>query len=135
MKDHTFGFKVYGDERVDLFWREMNQLSNEWMTRTVDLFIKYQSKPPLMEEFDKEISKERERIWSTQKKDSWVLPENVSQYLCSDCMNSGRVQMALDGKPLQFGIGTTYLCHCDYGARRPERFPRLSKCNIKVVSG
>jgi hypothetical protein len=131
----SFGFKVYGDERANLFWREMNQPSNEWMTRTVELFIKYQSKPPLMEEFDREIVKEREKIWNLQKKDSWVLPESVGQYLCSDCMNSGRVQLDLNGKLLQFGIGATYLCHCDYGARRPENFPRLSKRNLKAVIG
>lgn len=115
--------EVYNQDRGELIWREVNQLSDEWMVKITDLFIGEFDRPPLMPQFREQISKERERLWMIQKSNKMVLPENLSQYLCSDCDNSGRAWVD----------GAVFLCHCDHGGKRPEKFPRLVRSNLKAV--
>lgn len=64
----TFGKNAYGDERIQLIWREVKDLSSNWMVKTVDRFIGECRHAPLMPEFREEISKERERLWQFEKK-------------------------------------------------------------------
>lgn len=59
--------EFYGQERCQIIWKEVCHLSDEWMSRTVDLFIGMHRQPPLMPEFREEISRERERLWQTEK--------------------------------------------------------------------
>ncbi len=115
--------EVYNKDRGELIWREVNQLSDEWMIRVTDYFVGECERPPLMPQFREQISKERERLWVIQKSQKMVLAENISQYLCGDCDNTGRV----------WREGAVFICHCDHGSRRPEKYPRI-KSGLKIVS-
>lgn len=114
----------YNKDRGDLIWREVQQLSDEWMVRTVDLFIGEYERPPLMPQFREQISKERERLWVIEKKANLpAMDDNLSPHLCTECMNSGRAWVD----------GSVFLCYCEYGAKRPENFPRLARNNLKLM--
>jgi hypothetical protein len=64
----TYGKNTYGDERVQIIWREVKDFSSEWMIKTVDRFIGELRQAPLMPEFREEIAKEREKLWYIEKK-------------------------------------------------------------------
>jgi hypothetical protein len=64
----TFGKNAYGDERVQIIWREVKDFSTEWMIKTVDRFIGELRQAPLMPEFREEIAREREKLWQVEKK-------------------------------------------------------------------
>lgn len=65
----TFGANSYKDERIKILWREIQDFSIEWLARTVDHFIGSCRHAPLMPEFREELSKERERMHSVQKRE------------------------------------------------------------------
>jgi hypothetical protein len=64
----VYGEKAYPKERVRVFWNAMNELSNQWLERTVDHFVAYEQYAPLMEKWQDQISREREMIWKAEKK-------------------------------------------------------------------
>lgn len=119
-----FGIKHYNLDRVELIWREVNQLSDEWMVRTVDLFIGNKLYPPLMPDFREEISKERERLWNMQKREEKKTACGISNYLCSECTGSGLIWDE---------AGCVFRCHCESGSKRIEKYPRLMRPNLKAV--
>jgi hypothetical protein len=64
----TFGKQAYGQERVQLLWREVGQLSDEWMTSVTDDFIGGCRQAPLLAEFRERAAIERERLWQIEKR-------------------------------------------------------------------
>lgn len=64
----VFGKNAYPPERAQIIWREVSNLSNEWFTKIADEFIGNCKYAPLMPEFREEIGKERERLYSIEKK-------------------------------------------------------------------
>lgn len=128
-----FGERNYNTDRCALIWKECSNLSNEWMIRTVDHFIGNERHAPLMPEFRSEIAKEREHNWKAQKNDKWVLPPNLSDYLCSDCDNKGIVNVDQEGNVLTMGVGYIFKCHCKYGSQRTEKWPQLLRRGLKSV--
>jgi hypothetical protein len=65
----TYGANYYRSERLKIIWREINSFSDLWLERVVDHFIGSLRIPPLLPEFRIEISKERERLQSQEKKE------------------------------------------------------------------
>lgn len=65
---NVFGDRFYPDERVKLFWKEVNQFDNYWWTNTIDYFIGNAERPPLLPQFRDKISEERSRIDSNKKR-------------------------------------------------------------------
>lgn len=73
---NTFGERAYGDERVKIIWREVQEFSNEWLTRIVDEFIGSHRLAPLMPEFREHISRERERLYAIDKRKNAIEAES-----------------------------------------------------------
>lgn len=130
LKD-LFGVKNYNPDRAQLIWKEVHQLSDEWMIRTTDHFVGTCRQPPLIAEFREEISKERDRLWRIQKSVHKTEAERVdlSRFLCDDCTNTGLVVKDHDGQQFY-----AFRCHCDHGLKRPENLPRLNYGELRVVS-
>lgn len=63
----TYGKNAYGEERVLLVWKEVKDLSDQWIEKVIDGFIGECRQAPLMTEFREQISKERERLWRIEK--------------------------------------------------------------------
>lgn len=63
----TFGANQYKTERVQVIWKAVKDLSDAWLTKTVDYFVGYFRQAPLMQEFEEEISKERERLYRLER--------------------------------------------------------------------
>ena len=87
----TFGAQHYKPERLKIFWREMCALSDEWLERVVDRFIGYLRFPALLSEFSEEISRERERLWTIEKKRS----QKEADRALSECYCSEKVSTVL----------------------------------------
>lgn len=64
----TFGKAAYSKERVGLIWREVQSYSRAWMERTIDDMIGSHRTAPLLPEFREATARERERLWSAEKK-------------------------------------------------------------------
>lgn len=64
----VFGKNAYADERIKLIWREVKDLSPEWMAKTADHFIGEERQAPLLPQFRLAIAEERERLWAIEKK-------------------------------------------------------------------
>jgi hypothetical protein len=81
----TYGATHYKDERIKIIWKELEEFSNQWLTKTIDYFIGNLRQPPLMAEFRDEISKERERLYQIKKKEqSKEAKEFMSAYSGED---------------------------------------------------
>lgn len=63
----VYGARAYPIERTELIWRSVRDLSDGWMTTTVDHFIGYEQFAPLMPKWNEQISKAREVQWTGQK--------------------------------------------------------------------
>ena len=64
---NQFGKQTYSQERATLLWSEVRDLPDDWFTFVVNRFIGECRQPPLLPEFREEVTKERERIWKTEK--------------------------------------------------------------------
>lgn len=64
----TFGKNAYGDERLQLIWREVKDHSYPWFIDAIDDFIGNHRLPPLMSDFSNKIADERERLWRIEKR-------------------------------------------------------------------
>lgn len=64
----NFGRTAYSPERAILIWKEVSNLSSEWLENTVDRFIGEFRQAPLIQDFREAIAEERERIWKTEKR-------------------------------------------------------------------
>lgn len=63
-----FGKSAYSQARTELVWREVKELNPRWWECTVDRLLGECRQPPLMHEFREDISKERERLWTIEKR-------------------------------------------------------------------
>lgn len=115
---NTYGPKSYNEERGELLWREVQDLSNYWMTKAVDLFVGSHRQAPLLPEFREEIAKERERLWREKKSKKGEVDFDcaIANYSCDDCRGTG---MYLDQDNYAFR------CHCPAGEDRGDQIPRL----------
>lgn len=66
LKD-VFGDRAFPDERVRLIWNAVQNLSDQFLRRTVDYFIGYEDRAPMMNKWDEQISKEREIVNRKEK--------------------------------------------------------------------
>ena len=69
LKD-TYGDRVIADERVKLIWKEIpDQFSDYWFVSTIDAMISCLRQAPMVSDFREAIAKERERLWSLEKRE------------------------------------------------------------------
>lgn len=95
-----FGKGAYSQERVTLFWRELQSLSGEWWGRTVDSFLGECRQAPLMPEVREAASRERERIRQIQKQqESREAERFMSSYGPEDVsMIAGTIKARIHGE-------------------------------------
>lgn len=65
----TFGKTPYSEERIALIWKAVSNpnLSAAWFERAIDHLIGSMRQPPLLPEFQEQISRELEREWQKTK--------------------------------------------------------------------
>ena len=63
----TFGATQYKPARVELIWREVRDFDCKWFEKVVDGFIGSERQAPLLPEFSKHISEERERQYRIKR--------------------------------------------------------------------
>ena len=95
----TYGTNQYKPERVKIIWREVELLSNAWMTRTVDFFVGNHRHAPIVPEFREEAAKERERLHELKKKEHTKdAKEYMSMYSALDIQTiSGQIRDRIKG--------------------------------------
>lgn len=124
-----FGAKYYIEDRRRLIWKRVQDLSDEWMVRTIDGFVGYSRQAPLLAEFEEQVSKETDRLWELQKRQPMApaVTPGADGFVCSECDNRGIIfgpQLPLEvlGK-----------CRCKYGRARRENYPTVLRAGLKAL--
>lgn len=65
---NVYGEKAYANERVKVIFRAVQDMSGAWWARAVEQLIGTHRNPPMMPEIGELLSLERERNWSTEKR-------------------------------------------------------------------
>jgi hypothetical protein len=58
---------TYVPSLIELIWREVKELPDSWLTKTIDDLIGNSRQAPLLPDFRERISLERERGWRSEK--------------------------------------------------------------------
>lgn len=77
---NTFGATAYKTERLEIIWREVQYLPDDWFKSIVDKFIGEERYAPMLDKFREEVSKQREASWQEKKK---VGSQEAEQFLQS----------------------------------------------------
>lgn len=67
---NQFGKAAYPAERSQIIWSTVRYLPGDWWRRSVDKWIGECRQAPLMPEIREEMSSERERDWSNEKREN-----------------------------------------------------------------
>lgn len=120
--------KAHPTEFIALLWREVKDLSDEWLVRTVDELIGSCRQAPLMPDFRQYSSTEKERMWARQKHQP--MDAAFDKYMpCDYCRGHGTYVCVRRDKVDGF---YAFRCHCEKGMSDPRKLiPQLISDHAK----
>lgn len=114
-----FGKSFYTTERQVLIWDAVGTLDGFTFRRIVDKLIGECRQAPLVPEIREHVARERERLWSSTKRDPMQYPTGRG-VLCPQCKDSGALlALPKDGKSGPYA----FKCLCDSGLSDGRKFP------------
>lgn len=73
--------RAFSEEKTALLWREVSEMSDDWMRITVDKFIGDCRYAPMLKEFREEVAVSRERLHERQKERNRVESESAMRQI------------------------------------------------------
>jgi hypothetical protein len=110
----VFGDRFYGENRKELIWNAVKNLSDDWFIATTNKFLSYSKQAPLPGDFYDAARIERGRN-GTQFED----PKGT----CGKCDDGIILARNLVGP---VGLPYVFVCECHVGSQRKETYPRWS---------
>lgn len=124
----NFGRTAYSTERTKLLWREVKDLSPEWLTGVVDSFIGSMRHAPLIPDFSEQASTERERLRRLEKDRGYTPTPNATAD-CEWCRDNGVYICLMNGNR---SAPYAFRCHCKRGAADPRKqIPQYKQTHVE----